>query len=130
MGNRFFRFLFPEVALCPCFRSRTVRLSFSIPLLLSATAALSAQSIAELQKLASAGDPQSQFRLGIQYALGQDVPRDMPQALFWYRKAADQGNGEAQYNLAVAYHNGLGVSRDEAESVRWYPGEGRPARGS
>ena len=71
-------------------------------------------------ELANSGDPQAQFRLGMEYATGQAVPLNMAQALAWYRKAADKGVGEAEYNLAVAYHNGLGVTKDEAESLRWY----------
>ena len=100
-------------------RSRTLNLSVSIPLLLSA-AAVSAQSITELQKLASAGDPESQFRLGIEYALGQNVPRDMSEALLWYRKAADQGNAVAEYKIGQLYEHGLGVPPDPAEAMRWY----------
>src|SRR4051812_33927915 len=77
------------------------RLSFHLCsfIVLAASAVLSAQSIAELQKLANSGDPQAQFRLGMQYAAGQSVPLDIAQAVAWYRKAAEKGVGEAEYNL-------------------------------
>jgi TPR repeat protein len=79
-----------------------------------------AQSLAELERRARNGDPASEFRLALEYAVGANLPRDLGEAIRWYRKAAERGYVHAQYNLGVAYHNGLGVARNDAESVRWY----------
>jgi hypothetical protein len=48
------------------------------------------------------------------------VPKDIAQAVKWFRKAADQGNAGAQNNLGVKYDNGQGVPKDYAEAVKWY----------
>ena len=50
--------------------------------------------------LAKEGNPKAQFNVGLIYANGKGVNRDIFQAKEWYRKAAKQGNTAAQYNLA------------------------------
>ena len=44
------------------------------------------------------------------------MPKDLAEAVKWYRKAADQGNPNGQLNLGVAYSNGDAVSEDSAGS--------------
>ena len=58
--------------------------------------------------------------IGVCYAHGHGVPKDVVQAAKWYRKAADQGNAAAQFNLGVSYHNGEGVEKDVAQAISWY----------
>ncbi|MGL5660576.1 MAG: tetratricopeptide repeat protein, partial [Aeromonas sp.] len=54
-----------------------------------------------VQQAAEQGNAAAQYRLGVKYANGQDVPQNYQQALDWLHKAAEQGNPSAQYNLAL-----------------------------
>jgi TPR repeat protein len=49
-----------------------------------------------LRKPAEHGDLEAQFNLGILYANGIDVPKDLAQAAEWYRRAAEQGYTDAR----------------------------------
>ena len=73
----------------------------------------------EWKAAAEAGQAQAQFDLGLLYAQGRGVPRDLTLAMSWYRKAADQGNAEAEFALGQMYSRGWGVPRDEADALRW-----------
>ena len=42
-----------------------------------------------------------QLRLAECYEKGQGVPKDMDEAIRWYRKAAEQGNKDAEKRLEV-----------------------------
>jgi hypothetical protein len=54
------------------------------------------------------------------YDDGEGVPKDIAEAVRWFRLAADQGDVYAQYNLGVKYVKGEGVPQDSAEAVRWF----------
>jgi len=54
--------------------------------------------------LAKEDDAKSQYNVGLLYANGLGVQKDLVEAQQWYEKAAKQGNGAAQYNLAQLYH--------------------------
>jgi len=54
--------------------------------------------------MAKEGDPKAQYNVGLIYANGRGVQKDMEQARKWYEKAAKQDNGPAQYNLGQIYH--------------------------
>ncbi|MGB5506635.1 MAG: tetratricopeptide repeat protein [Sulfurovum sp.] len=54
--------------------------------------------------LAKKGDAKAQFNVGLIYANGKGVQKDLTKARKWYEKAAKQDNGPAQYNLAQLYH--------------------------
>ena len=69
---------------------------------------------------ATAGDAQSQLKMGEIYAHGKGVAKDMAQAAGWYLKAADQGLAQAQYKLAVLFHSGEGVEQNYAQAALWY----------
>lgn len=73
----------------------------------------------EWKAAADAGQAEAQFDLGLLYAQGLGVHRDLTEAARWYRKSADQGNGEAQFALGQLYSRGWGIPRDEADAVRW-----------
>ena len=51
---------------------------------------------------------------------GQDIPKDLAAAYWWFRKAAEGGVEEAQYALAQMYEHGDGVRQNVDEAVRWY----------
>ena len=57
----------------------------------------------ELRRLAEAGDPVSQNRLGMMYAHGQAGMQDYSEASKWLSKSAGQGNASAQNNLTYGY---------------------------
>jgi len=76
--------------------------------------------VAALSRQADAGDAVAQYRLGVIYALGQDVPKDDRHAAALFRAAAESGIAEAQYNIGLLYADGQGVPRDASEAVRWY----------
>ena len=71
-------------------------------------------------KAAEQGDADAQFDLGVIYDIGEDVSRDVAQAVIWYRKAAGQGHPAAQNNLGYMYQHGEGVPEDDVQAVNWY----------
>jgi hypothetical protein len=77
-------------------------------------------SATELRALAGQGDATAQYRLGVMYAAGRDVPQDFGLAVEWTRKAAQQGHVEAQFNLGVLYALGQGVPQSIPHAVAWY----------
>ncbi len=54
--------------------------------------------------LAKKDDAKAQYNVGLIYANGKGVQKNLSKAKKWYEKAAKQGNGPAQYNLAQLYH--------------------------
>jgi uncharacterized protein len=74
----------------------------------------------EWKASADAGEAEAQFDLGVLYAQGEGVRRDLTAAAGWYRKAAQQGNAEAQFALGQMYSRGWGVPRDTADAMRWF----------
>ncbi|MCE2453479.1 MAG: sel1 repeat family protein [Nitrospinae bacterium] len=46
--------------------------------------------------LAEKGDAVAQFKLGVMYDRGENVPQNFAEAVKWYRAAAEQGHAEAQ----------------------------------
>ncbi len=54
------------------------------------------------------------------YRRGRGVPKDLSEAVRWYRKSAEQGYDKAQYNLAKMYEMGMGVPRNYAQALKWY----------
>jgi len=79
-----------------------------------------ATAFREWKAAAEAGQAEAQFDLGVLYAQGKGVPRDLTVAEQWYRKAAEQGNAEAEFALGQMYSLGWGVPRDEADAMRWF----------
>ena len=75
----------------------------------------------DLLALAETDNTMAQRMLGKRYALGgEDVAKDLEQAVFWYRKAAEKGNAEAQQYLGYAYGRGLGVAQDWVQAHMWF----------
>jgi hypothetical protein len=68
---------------------------------------------------AKQGFPSAQFRLGLHYALGVQVQRDLKQAAHWFRASARQGHAYAQLHLGMAYANGEGVEEDRERAFVW-----------
>lgn len=47
------------------------------------------------------------------------MPKDLSEAVRYYRLAAEQGHAYGQRNLGLCYQDGLGVPRDAVEGIRW-----------
>ena len=77
-------------------------------------------TLQELHTRAEHGDPQAQFRLGLQYARGDGVKKDYRKAIKWYRRAATQGHARAQLSLGVLYQKGVSIRFGYSEAVRMY----------
>ena len=58
--------------------------------------------------------------LGVCYANGFYVKKDMEKAAYWFQKAARQGLDVAQFNLANCYYHGYGVKKDRKQAFYWY----------
>ncbi|MGA9415774.1 MAG: GAF domain-containing protein [Terriglobales bacterium] len=78
-----------------------------------------AKSLAELQKLADAGDAEAQWQMGLRYHNGDGVPRDDAQAVSWFLRAAEQGHVTAQATLGAYYWAGRGVPEDLSKAYFW-----------
>ncbi len=58
--------------------------------------------------------------IGVCYAYGFFVEKDMDKAAYWFLKAARQGLDVAQFNIGNCYYHGLGVEEDRKLSSYWY----------
>src|SRR6266705_3256885 len=79
-----------------------------------------AQALARIKANAEKGEAGAQLELGLLYASGRGVARDVVKAAKWHRKAADQGLAQAQYQLGLDYANGEGVKTSQSEASRWF----------
>ena len=86
----------------------------------SITDTIDKEEIANMRQAAEQGDVLAQFKLGLMYHGGKDIPQDYTEAVKWYRKAAEQGFDEAQFILGVIYGHGKGAPFDNARAVKWY----------
>jgi len=64
--------------------------------------------------------PYGQNGLGVCYAYGFYVEKDVEKAAYWFQKAARQGLDVAQYNLANCYYQGAGMNKDRKLAFYWY----------
>lgn len=80
--------------------------------------------VAEIRRLAEAGDKESQFTLGLYYEGGKagkmaGVEQNYVESAKWYRKAAEQDHHASQLYLGVYYGQGRGVEMDFVEALKW-----------
>lgn len=73
-----------------------------------------------LTQEANAGDPLAQHELGLRFLLGEGVPADTSQAVFWIKKATDQNLTSAKYNYAILLINGIGVKWDPFSAFKLF----------
>ena len=73
----------------------------------------------EWTPLAEQGDVEAQYNLGLLYFNGDGVPKDLKQAVSWYKKAAEQGNSDAQVAVAWMYWAGDGVEINLKNHYDW-----------
>lgn len=72
------------------------------------------------RKAADQGNAAGEFGLGMEYASGEGLPKELEKALEWVRRSAEQGYQSAVETMAMAYRSGgLGVAVDLKEAERW-----------
>ena len=74
----------------------------------------------ETKAKAEQGNATAQTSLGVMYANGLGVAKDVKEAANWFSLAANQGHADGQANLGYMYEYGLGVAKDEKDAVNWY----------
>lgn len=74
----------------------------------------------DLRSAAGSGMPLAQFEIGLRYAEGRGITRDLAQAAAWFERAAQQEHAPAQYRLGALYEKGTGVERDLEKAQSWY----------
>lgn len=72
-----------------------------------------------IQLDAAKGDANTQLTLAKMYFSGNQVPKDVANAIKWYRKAAEQNNTEAMFCLSEIYRNGFDIEKDEKQGIMW-----------
>jgi putative methionine-R-sulfoxide reductase with GAF domain len=82
-------------------------------------AAVAADTLEGMRKLAEQGDPAAQFSVGARYATGEDVPQDYAEAVRWFTMAAEQGHVISQGMLGEYYREGRGVPQDFVKAYFW-----------
>ena len=81
---------------------------------------VSPDSLRALIAAAQHGDVVAQHDLGHAYEDREGVPKNISEAVRWFRAAAEQGLATAQHDLGRSYANGEGVPENDAEAFRWY----------
>ena len=62
----------------------------------------------------------SQADLGLNYMMGQGVPKDKKKAVEWWMRAVDQGEYRAMHWLGMAYERGDGVAKDDWKALELF----------
>lgn len=79
-----------------------------------------ASALREWRRLAEKDHSGALFNLGLMYANGQGVERNLEWAVSLFRQAAELGHAYAQMNYAVALKAGKGVKQNHDESAKWF----------
>lgn len=66
------------------------------------------------------GHAGAQFSLGVAYATGNGVTKDLDRAIKWWNAAARRGHVTAQLNLGLLYWRGVGVKKDLNKAREWW----------
>ncbi|ATX81573.1 Sel1 repeat-containing protein [Mariprofundus ferrinatatus] len=69
---------------------------------------------------AEQGNRPAQYFLGLIYARGDGVEKDMNKAFMWLEKASMGGHPKAVYHLAEMYVHGEGTSIDHVKAMAWF----------
>lgn len=77
-------------------------------------------AIPRLRAAAGAGDYVAQMRLAVRYLIGDVVPKNEKQAVYWLRQSASQGYAVARDQLGELYATGTGVPLDPAQAIGWF----------
>ena len=80
---------------------------------------LEAQPVLWISKAAEAGNPAAQYTLAKLYLSGDDIPKNVEEAMRWLEQSAGQGNQYAQYALGKLYLCGQDIPRDRERAVSY-----------
>ncbi|GEM_PF-635316 len=69
---------------------------------------------------AKQGVPTAQFKLGLLYDRGIEIPQNTPEAIFWLTHSAEQGHSNAQHRLGIIYESGRGGNDGYPLAVQWF----------
>ena len=94
------------------------------------TTSMDLTHFAQIREAAEKGDRMAEFSIGLAYAKGVGVPKDLEAAHKWYVKAAEQDYGNAQNNLGVMYVTGNGVPLDYVQGYKWFFLASRSVKGA
>ena len=75
--------------------------------------------IDELTTIASGGDIEAQYCLGVALHDGKGVERNPTKAIEWYEKAGEKGHYASQYWLCLMYKDGIGAKVSSLEARYW-----------
>ena len=78
------------------------------------------QAFKSFLRAAELGHAGAMWAVGVCYADGSGVERNVTEAAKWYRKAAEKGDAKAQKSLGLCYAFGDGVEKDASEAVKWF----------
>lgn len=97
-------------------------LLFFVFLLASCTPAPNNVDLIHLRQMkdqAFAGDPESQYQLGIHYTVNDQWGWDESRGYNWFLDAAEAGHTEAQYMVGMGRLLGRGTDKDTAGALTW-----------
>lgn len=69
--------------------------------------------------MAQNGDAESQYKLGLNYIYGTDVPKDPKTAAIWFSKSADQGYLPARRELGILLASGEAGEQDFDRAIQY-----------
>jgi TPR repeat protein len=72
-----------------------------------------------LKTLAQEGDAEAQYKIGLNYIYGNDVPKDASKAAECFGMAAEQGYLPARRELGILLASGEGVEQDMDKAVQY-----------
>lgn len=79
-----------------------------------------AEAYSVISEAAEDGSGDGRFCLGLMYARGQGVDRDLAVAADWFFRAAESGSRSAMYYLGKMYFRGFGVEKNIEKSIELF----------
>lgn len=70
------------------------------------------KAIADIRVYAAERNDTAMFAMGMVYAQGLGINKDLVESKRWYEKASEAGYMKADYNLAMMYRRGIGVEQN------------------
>lgn len=78
------------------------------------------QALALFLPAAETGSISAQYHVGLMYARGEGVDRDLAAAARWFERAADGGHNHSQFLIGHMYSKGDGVPVDRIRAHMWF----------
>lgn len=77
-------------------------------------------AISAVRAEAEHGDAENQYRMGLLYTNGKEVPQDYATAREWFYLAAQKDHADSQYMLGVALTSGRGIRKNHEQAATWF----------